>query len=65
MDLSVRKAVNVTEKTRVSFRVEALNATNTPRFSAPNTVFGNPQFGRITGTEGFARIIQWMLRFEW
>ena len=64
MDLSVRKAVNLTERTRVSFRVEALNATNTPRFSAPNTVVGNPQFGRITGTEGFARIIQWMLRFE-
>ncbi|PYV38281.1 MAG: hypothetical protein DMG09_12410, partial [Acidobacteria bacterium] len=65
MDLSVRKAVNLTERTRVSFRVEALNATNTPRFSAPNTEFGNLlQFGRITGTEGFARIIQWMLRFE-
>jgi len=65
LDLSIRKAVTLTEKTRVSFRVEALNATNTPRFSAPNTVFGGPQFGKITGTEGFARIIQWMLRFEW
>src|SRR5439155_676340 len=41
MDLSVRKAVNLTERTRVSFRVEALNATKPPmnadarRCSAP------------------------------
>ncbi len=64
MDLSMTKTVNVTEGTRVSFRTEFLNATNTPRFDTPTSDLGNSQFGRITRTRGFARIIQWTLRYE-
>jgi len=72
MDVAVRKAISVTENQRVVFRLEILNATNTPRFSAPNTVFqgadsqGRPigSFGRITSTTGFARIIQYSFRYE-
>lgn len=64
MDLAVRKQVSVSENQRVVFRVEALNATNTPRFNAPNSVFGGSSFGRITSTRGFARIVQWTVRYE-
>ena len=64
MDLSLTKTVNVTERTRASFRTEFLNATNTPRFDTPTTDLGNSQFGRISRTRGFARIIQWTLRYE-
>ncbi len=72
MDLAIRKAIPVTENHRVVFRLEVLNATNTPRFSAPNSVFqgvdslGHPvgSFGRVTSTTGFARIIQYMFRYE-
>ncbi len=65
MDASVTKTVNVTERTRASFRVEFLNATNTPRFDTPVSDLGNSQFGRISRTRGFARIMQWTLRYEW
>ena len=64
LDVSLTKTVNVTEGTRASFRTEFLNATNTPRFDTPVSDFGNSQFGRISQTKGFARIIQWTLRYE-
>src|SRR5262249_19005000 len=72
LDVAIRKAIPITENHRVVFRLEILNATNTPRFSAPNRVFqgadsqGHPlgSFGRITSTTGFARIIQYMFRYE-
>jgi hypothetical protein len=64
LDVSVTKTVGVTESTRASFRVEFLDATNTPRFDTPTSDLGNSQFGRITATQGFARIIQWTLRYE-
>ena len=64
MDVAVRKLIAVTENRQSSFRVEARNATNTPKFRAPEHRLGNSGFGRITTQTGFARIIQWMLRYE-
>ena len=61
-DLSVFKTVTVYERFRAQFRAEALNAMNTPYFRAPNAVFGNSQFGRITSQGNFPRMIQLGLR---
>ena len=64
MDVAIRKNIPITELTRVSFRLEMLNATNTPKFLNPESRFGRGTFGRITAQAGFPRIIQYMIRYE-
>ncbi len=61
-DLSVFKTASITERLRVQFRAEALNAMNTPLFRAPNTAFGNGAFGRITQQANFPRMLQLGMR---
>jgi hypothetical protein len=63
-DVAIRKNIPVTELTRVSFRLEMLNATNTPKFLNPESRLGRGTFGRITAQTGFPRIIQYMIRYE-
>jgi hypothetical protein len=57
-DISVFKTFDVYERFKAQFRAEALNAMNTPLFRAPNTAFGNAQFGTITSQANFPRMIQ-------
>jgi len=59
---SLSKTTSITEGVRLTFRLEANNATNTPRFSGPNTNLSGSTFGWITSQTGFARQIQWMAR---
>lgn len=63
-DLSVAKSGMIQERYRVEFRAEFFNAFNSSHFSNPNTTFGNPNFGRITGTRFPAREIQFGLKFS-
>lgn len=61
-DISMFKTVTVFEGFKAQFRAEALNSMNTPYFRAPNTAFGNAQFGRITSQANFPRMLQLGLR---
>jgi hypothetical protein len=64
MDLSLFKAVNLTERFKMQFRAEAFNLTNTPQFGSPNRTQGDPNFGRIFDTQqGTQRRTQFALRF--
>ena len=64
MDLSLFKAVNLTERFKIQFRAEAFNLTNTPQFGSPNRIQGDPNFGRIFATQdGTQRRTQFALRF--
>ena len=64
MDLSLFKAVNISERFKVQFRAEAFNLTNTPQFGAPNRIHNDPNFGRIFSTQdGTQRRTQFALRF--
>ena len=45
------------------FRFEAFNAFNRTDFSNPNTGITNPNFGKLTGTDGASRILQLALKF--
>ncbi len=65
VDLSVIKNTRIIEGFNAQFRLEAVNAFNTPVFRAPNTQFGNPNFGRITSQANFARIVQLSVRLMW
>ena len=63
-DMSLFKTVTVKERLKAQFRLEALNATNTPLFAAPNTSFGSSSFGKITSQVNFSRQLQLALRFS-
>jgi len=63
-DMSLFKTYTVKERFKAQFRFEALNAFNSPLFSAPNTNFSSSTFGQITSTQNFARQLQLALRFS-
>ncbi len=64
IDLSLFKVVHFTEAAKLELRGEFFNFTNTPRFSDPNTSFGNRAFGTITGQRNNARQVQVGARFQ-
>ncbi len=61
-DISVFKSFSFGEKLKAQFRAEALNATNTPRFRAPNVAYGSPTFGQIQSQANLPRTLQLGLR---
>ncbi|MEJ7616364.1 MAG: hypothetical protein WKF30_05200 [Pyrinomonadaceae bacterium] len=64
-DIGILKNTALFESVRAQLRLEAINAFNTPVFRAPNTSFGNANFGRITSQANFARVMQVSLRLNW
>jgi hypothetical protein len=48
----------------LQFRAEFFNAFNHTNLGAPGTSFGAPNFGQISSIVGFARDIQFGLRFD-
>lgn len=53
IDLGVFRSITITERFRIQFRAEALNALNHPNFSNPGTDISNAgTFGFITSTTG-------------
>lgn len=64
-DIGLTKDTTIFESFKAQFRVEAINALNTPVFRAPNTTFGSSSFGKITAQANFARVVQLSLRLMW
>jgi hypothetical protein len=70
LDLSLFKEFATTEHTRIEFRAEVFNLTNTPNFSNPTTLnyLNLTSFGTIASTRdnpNDAREIQFGLKFYW
>jgi hypothetical protein len=61
-DLSLIKNTQITEGTKLQFRVEAINALNHPQFTAPNTTPSSTAFGTVTGEFAWPRVIQFGLK---
>jgi hypothetical protein len=61
-DASLLKNFNFTERTFLQFRFEAFNAANHPNWGNPNNNFSSSSFGRITGTRGTMRELQFGLK---
>jgi len=64
-DLSLFKQFAPVERMRVQFRVEALNAFNTPRFNLPNLSVTSTTFGQITSQFNAPRQLQFGLKLLW
>ncbi|MGH9657705.1 MAG: hypothetical protein ACRD96_04115 [Bryobacteraceae bacterium] len=70
LDLSAFKDIRTSETTKLEFRAEAFNVSNTPSFelsgarTAALTV-GDPAFGKLTGAQTVGRQIQFGLKFLW
>jgi len=64
LDVSVQKRFTLTEKVGLSFRTDVYNLPNRPNFADPQLNRGNVNFGRITGTRGTGRLIQFNLRLD-
>ena len=62
-DLSGSKEFRVREGQKVLFRTELFNAFNTPQFANPVSTLGSGSFGRVTGTAGDNRVIQFALKY--
>ncbi|MGE0131550.1 MAG: carboxypeptidase regulatory-like domain-containing protein [Blastocatellales bacterium] len=62
LDLLVGRNFIFTERTRLEFRGEFYNFTNSAHFGRPNAVIGSPQAGTITNTSFPNRQIQLGLR---
>ena len=65
LDLVMAKTVPLVRRTKAQFRIEMLNATNTPKFVGPASQFGVSTFGTITTQAGFSRTTQFMFRVDW
>ncbi len=65
LDASLFKAFRIRETKLLEFRAEVFNLTNTPDFSAPSILnfLNTAQFGKISGTQTNARLIQFGLKF--
>ena len=64
-DLSLFKTIPIYERVKAQFRIEAINAFNTPQFTDPNMTVGSPSFGQITGENSEPRQLQMDIRFVW
>jgi Carboxypeptidase regulatory-like domain/TonB dependent receptor len=53
------------EGMRLQFRTESFNTFNHPHFAGPNTLVGNPSFGKISSTISSARELQLALKLYW
>ncbi len=63
LDFSIFKQFRVTEGSRVQFRGEFFNLTNTPSFQAPNANVDVAAGGRVTATSNAPRQIQFALKY--
>ncbi len=64
-DLSLFKEFRPLEKMQIQFRLEALNAFNTPQFAGPNTSVTSTAFGQVTAQANAPRQLQFGLKFLW
>ena len=64
VDLSIQKTQTIATRT-ISVRADVLNLFDSPLFTTLQSQFGTPTFGQLTAVGGFARGVQFQVRFGW
>ena len=64
VDLSVQKVQTIGGRS-VSVRADVLNLFDNPLFTTLQSQFGTPTFGQLTAVGGYARSVQFQVRFGW
>ena len=64
LNLALDKNWHLAGERRLSFRAEAVNATNSPQFAEPNPDLSSPAFGRITNTLNDGRAFRFTLQVQ-
>lgn len=62
MDLSVQKSQRIAGRT-ISVRADVLNLFDNPLFTTLQSQLGTPTFGQLTAVGGYARSVQFQVRF--
>jgi hypothetical protein len=62
--ISLKREFPIYEKWKVALQADALNVFNWVRFSAPNLVITNVNFGKITSVSNSPRVVQIVGRFN-
>ena len=62
IDLNISRTVSVTEKLKMHFRTDFINALNHVNYVGPNNDLNSSNFGRITNQANTPRWIQFQLR---
>jgi len=62
VDLSVQKAQSIGGRT-ISVRADVLNLFDNPLFTTLQSQLGTPTFGQLTAVGGYARSVQFQVRF--
>ncbi len=62
-DVALQKIEPLGGSKQIMVRFEMINLFNNAQFNGPDTTFGGSSFGTITGTRGFPRMLQLMVRF--
>jgi len=70
LDFSIFKNFHFTEKTRLEFRAESFNLSNTPAFNLPSPTsaaltVGNAGFGKLASSSSVGRQLQGGLKLIW
>ncbi len=63
IDFSLFKQFQISEQSRIQFRLEAFNLPNTPSFAAPNSVWDTAAVGRVTSTSTAPRQMQVAVKY--
>jgi hypothetical protein len=63
LDMSVFKEFSPTEKSRLQFRLEAFNLTNTASFNPPGTAIDTASGGKVTSSSNNPRQLQVALKY--
>jgi hypothetical protein len=64
VDLSIQKMQTIARRT-ISIRADVLNLFDNPLFTTLQSQFGTPTFGQLTAVGGYARAVQFQVRFGW
>ncbi len=64
LDLGIQRSFRATESSKVEFRAELFNLTNTPNFDLPTRDFSSASFGAISSMASNPRFVQLALKYD-